>query len=444
MRNIYHTRTLFAYLILQVLFFFACTTLNEGSKRNLSFLYNTEINRIKSDFVVFHKAQDYSTLYFRLKSSDILYERNNNVKNYEGIVKISYKLMNDYDTKEITDSASINLKFTIDNLQFENKSKQNEYLFDSINFKTPEAKTYVLQIRITDVNRRSVTEEFIDVDKTSQYSSQNFLIRTADNLPAFKNHFASNEKFRISINDNSIKSLKVKHYDKIFDAAFPAFLEHKENKIILKPDTSYQLSVAGGHLPVSSNLTSILNFKRTGIYFIQRPQSTDHSPLNTEEKRGLVIFRFYDDFPEITNTNAMLNPLIYITTKNEFDGMILAKNKKMEVDKFWLEISGNPDRARELIKKYYSRVREANLMFTSYMEGWMTDRGMIYVIFGKPNIVYKNANNETWIYGSTQSSRSIAFNFYRLANPFADNDFGLSRNTNYKNSWYLAVETWRR
>ena len=163
-----------------------------------------------------------------------------------------------------------------------------------------------------------------------------------------------------------------------------------------------------------------------------------------KRKRGIVIFRYYDDFPEITEAVNMINPLIYITTKNEFDKIYMAKDKKTEIDNFWMDIAGNPDRARELIKEYYTRVMEANLMFSSYMEGWMTDRGMIYIVFGKPNVVYKNTDYETWIYGSAQSSRSIAFSFYRLTNPFADNDFGLSRNSNYKNSWYIAVEMWRR
>ena len=51
------------------------------------------------------------------------------------------------------------------------------------------------------------------------------------------------------------------------------------------------------------------------------------------------------------------------------------------------EIGSNHDksleRAKELIKNYYGRLQHANLFFTSYLEGWKTDRGMIFMIFGE-------------------------------------------------------------
>ncbi|MCH7783138.1 GWxTD domain-containing protein [candidate division KSB1 bacterium] len=37
---------------------------------------------------------------------------------------------------------------------------------------------------------------------------------------------------------------------------------------------------------------------------------------------------------------------------------------------------------------YYRRVRFANEEFTQYKDGWKTDRGMIYILFGPPNQVF--------------------------------------------------------
>ena len=37
-------------------------------------------------------------------------------------------------------------------------------------------------------------------------------------------------------------------------------------------------------------------------------------------------------------------------------------------------------RELNLIKTYYSKVEKANEMFTSHLEGWKTDRGMISII----------------------------------------------------------------
>ena len=32
------------------------------------------------------------------------------------------------------------------------------------------------------------------------------------------------------------------------------------------------------------------------------------------------------------------------------------------------------------------------------VEGWRTDRGLVHIIFGTPNSIYKNDDTETWIY----------------------------------------------
>ena len=85
----------------------------------------------------------------------------------------------------------------------------------------------------------------------------------------------------------------------------------------------------------------------------------------------------------------------------------------------------------------------ANTYFTSYTEGWKTDRGLIYIIFGLPVTIYKAENIERWIYGTSQSNKTLVFNFMRQENPFTANDYVLSREEMYKISWTQAVDTWR-
>ena len=408
-------------LITLFLFSLACSTFNQLSKRNLAFIYNPESNRIKCDFIIFHKTNNNSILYYQVKSSDILYAKPFNSNKFKGGIKISYKLLDNFDSKEIIDSSSV--------IKYDSAlSNQRRYISDSLSFKTPELKNYILHITLTDINKRTVVESFINIEKSNPFSSQNFLIRGKDNLPVFKNYFASWEAFSISVNDASVKKIIIKHYTKDFPIALPAFSLHTESKIILKSDSTITIDIINGK-------SKLLNLKTSGVYYLQ---------IKSDEKYGMAIFRFYDDYPEITTSYNMLYPLMYITTKNEFDRMLLAKDKKAIVDNFWIDLAGNPNRAKEIIVRYYTRVREANTLFTSYEEGWKTDRGIIYIIYGLPNVVYKNTDSETWIYGSSQSSRSIVFTFHKLSNPFSNTDFSLNRSANYKNSWYNAVENWRR
>ena len=140
----------------------------------------------------------------------------------------------------------------------------------------------------------------------------------------------------------------------------------------------------------------------------------------------------------------MLLPLRYLTTKKEFNELLLQKNKKIAVENFWIEIAGNQSRAKSLIRKYYNRVQEANRLFTSYLEGWKTDRGLIYIIFGPPNIVYRMSDYERWIYGEAGNKLSLKFDFVKVNNPFTDNDYSLVKSPDYKEKWYHAVNYWRR
>ena len=120
------------------------------------------------------------------------------------------------------------------------------------------------------------------------------------------------------------------------------------------------------------------------------------------------------------------------------------ENIKKNVDNFWLKIGGSPQRAKELIQAYYSRVKYANTFFSSYLEGWKTDRGMCYMIYGEPDIVYKSTSSETWIYGEEGVYSSLSLVFTKVTNPFTNNDFRLNRSTSLKSSWYRSVEFWRQ
>ncbi len=140
----------------------------------------------------------------------------------------------------------------------------------------------------------------------------------------------------------------------------------------------------------------------------------------------------------------MIQATRYIMAKKEFDKCNDNPNKKEAIDYFWLDIAGNNERAKELIRKYYLRVQDANQKFTSYQEGWKTDRGMIYIVFGKPTNIQKRENGELWTFGFEGNPMALQFAFVKIINPFTDNDFYLERSEEYKERWYQAVDMWRQ
>jgi hypothetical protein len=116
----------------------------------------------------------------------------------------------------------------------------------------------------------------------------------------------------------------------------------------------------------------------------------------------------------------------------------------LAVDKFWLNTTKEMNRSRELIRIYYSRVFYANTYFTSYTDGWRTDRGMIYLIFGPPKAVTKTPEKETWIYADKLNYRVLQFVFNRVRNEYSDNDYLLERSIDFRQFWSQAIESWRQ
>jgi len=61
-----------------------------------------------------------------------------------------------------------------------------------------------------------------------------------------------------------------------------------------------------------------------------------------------------------------------------------------------------------------------------------------------PRQFFRRSDIETWIYGEQGSRISITFDFIKAINPFTDNDYELRRSADFKHSWFVAVDFWRR
>lgn len=183
--------------------------------------------------------------------------------------------------------------------------------------------------------------------------------------------------------------------------------------------------------------TGVMQFAPSehGIYLLKRDTNSQAS----------AAYVFYGEhFPNAKSHSDMLEPLRYITTTPEFQDMMQGENIKRNIDNYWLKLAGNPNRAKTLIKEFYTRVAFSNAQFTSYLEGWKSDRGMCYIVFGAPTSVTKSTASETWIYGDPDRYNSLKLTFVKLKNPFTEEDFRLQRSADLKSPWYRAVEFWRQ
>jgi len=88
---------------------------------------------------------------------------------------------------------------------------------------------------------------------------------------------------------------------------------------------------------------------------------------------------------------AAVNMLKYVGRENELDELRDAPEgeRKQAFLDFWKKHDPTPNTPEnELMEKYYGRIRNANQMFsTIHKDGWKTDMGMVYIIYGEPDHV---------------------------------------------------------
>ncbi|OFX79073.1 MAG: hypothetical protein A2X12_10365 [Bacteroidetes bacterium GWE2_29_8] len=402
------------------LFFTACKSYYDLYRTNISYLYKQEDSYFKPNISI-NKENDDLFIYYTITASQVSYFKTDENSKYNYSLQINY-LVYDYEfDKKMLDSATVYINDSIENIslsKIENKVKIN----------TPE-KDFKIKIVLTDIISKNSYVKYFNVIK-SKIRGDYYLLYENDNI---NNDNIIHVNTLIGIENKYAKKKKLiaEYFNNNFEIAPPPHASNSRKLLtnLLKYDSTFALNFNEANNRFEFNPT------KTGIYKIY---------LNEEENLYLSLFCFAENYPAISNVNEMLNSIRYITSKKEFEQIQQTEEIKNKIDTFWIENTGNKERAREMIKKYYTGVQNANRLFTSYYEGWKTDRGMIYIVLGAPHIVYKSINSETWIYGNEKSLNSMNFTFNKVENPFSDNDFELFRLPIYANYWFVNIDTWRR
>lgn len=399
----------------------SCSTPQRLSAKLKTAFYKTDAVIIHPEYSIFHTSSILSELHFKISSKELLYTRSDGI-NLSSNVVVSYRLLYSYEAETVLDSASSRL---IDI----NNDNADKYLIGKINFNAKMFYDYFLYVTIADLNRNNSVTKIIKIEKTNALNRQNFIARSADSdIPLFRNYVKSDEKIIINYKIKNLEKIYVRYYNRDFPIAAPPFSEVMQESFHYEEDSIFILDVSPeGKINFSAG--------KKGFYHFQ-------SDLSSRE--GFTLFNFSTTFPDVKKAEAMIPPIRYITSSIEFEELNKDSNKKIAIENFWLKSTSNQERARNIIKKYYNRVKESNLNFSSYIEGWKTDRGMIFLIYGSPTLTYKSENSETWIYGDENNVNSFSFSFLKVNNPFTDNDFTLTRSPFYRQSWYLAVDAWRQ
>lgn len=154
---------------------------------------------------------------------------------------------------------------------------------------------------------------------------------------------------------------------------------------------------------------------------------------------GVTILRVPPYFPEYRQLGELIESMLYLTSEQEKKAMLKSQNPKESFDSFWMNTYTTKARARGAIRRYYNWIEEANKLFTDFKAGWKTDRGMIYIVFGMPDEVYRTGSSEEWYY-----DEGSAFEFTIISTFFAPKTYSLQRSKDFEEQWYTQIAAIRR
>ncbi|MEA1877971.1 MAG: GWxTD domain-containing protein [Bacteroidota bacterium] len=398
----------------------ACGTIKPTASTSAKplMLYNPGRTELHPDYVVFHGTIDETTLFFRLFTSELLFNEANPETRDQSRVKLQYRLFSSF-SDQVQDQAG-EQEFVI------NREDVEDHYTGTIRIPTEEGKSYLLELILTDIVRQTTSRQLILVDRFNPKSQQNFLVLGyPGNLIAFEKFFYPEEYFRIVSSKPTGNEMRIAYYKPVRELPRPPFSTADPSAVSEEPDSVWTLEITE---------QTLYRLENEGIYvFFPDPASMN----------GVYLSNLGNNYPQVKSPEDMLPPLQYITSSEEYRKIIAERDLKQALDEFWLEKGGSFDAARELIRVFYNRVVFANLYFTSDRPGWKTDRGMIYILMGSPSLVNISETNESWVYKRINSNQKYTFDFFLAADAIKGYEFMLSRTENHRVVWNTAVRSWR-
>jgi GWxTD domain-containing protein len=419
------------FAVILPLIFFSCSAPKPVyDSKDLSYIYNPTKNSINPRYNVYNQAEDVSILSIKLFANDLFFSEANPQGVPTAQMMINIKLYNVSQGRNLTDTVGYNISIV-------KEKGRPEYVYD-VPLKVEKGNDYTAEVRIMDRLRLIVIQAFVPFNTMSDSNRYNFRVVS---------HFDKNELFNPVLKiDEYVNLLYSKsHSDSLFINYYKPFTEVPDPPSMMLPEKVLDYAPEKAIALHYSDTLPIM-FPREGIY---------HCTLGRDKKEGYTFMNFGPTYPTMKSPEIMMEPLAYLATPDELDTLRAAIKPKLALDNFWIRLGGNVDKARELIRIYYTRVLYTNFYFTSYKEGWRSERGMIYIIYGPPDKVYKTIEGENWGYkkpviksswGGRYSVKEeyMFFNFKKRENEFSDNDYYLARNETLVTYWDKAVMSWRK
>ena len=114
-----------------------------------------------------------------------------------------------------------------------------------------------------------------------------------------------------------------------------------------------------------------------------------------EAEQSIPIHMAWTGFSHlIENVDQAIEQARYVATRTQLREMRNASGEEARHEAFlafWSALDPTPDTPRnELMNEYYRRVAYSNANFGSFLPGWESDMGMVYIIYGGPDDIERH------------------------------------------------------
>lgn len=299
---------------------------------------------------------------------------------------------------------------------------ENKVIIDSFTFLIPKRTDVLIEIKAIDKNKH-----------VFQYYS-NYWERDFDFIPEdlslwdtrckciLNRSFIPAKSADLRLNESIHNEFSLEVYQNIFQPAMSMFSIGKKGQIV-HPSPDFKF------IGLVEEIENKLNELNVDSYCKLKPTNFSDKEIN-----GSFEFTI-----ETGIQSYLISPLIYLVSPNGDNTEDLTINTW---SRFWAKASNNdPVKAEKLIQEFNNRVKYANVHYSSYKAGWQSDRGMMHILLGKPDLIQNDVRGEVWIYGFADLNAD-QFTFERNPIGLHKNDFVLERSVMYREIWQSAVLKW--
>ncbi len=411
-------------ILLAISLLSGCSRMVRLGNVNMADHYNPSGLVVNPVYHISHVDMDYSRLHIAIPTGELLYTSDEKIDFFVSRFDIDIKIYDGFDKNTALLSSQYNFKDTL--------FKDDRLLTQrTISFPLTMGKDYWVYIQFRDLNGRNKQTTLFPLEKSGYFGPAFFSINNLPGKNPFVYPYQIDPGFALELMHWQKKEFEMEvnrfPVSEIFPAAPYVVPDTSDVVQPLLPDTTFRI--------VFSNARARLRLPGNGFYHFSKP---------TDLSDGFSISSFWGNFPRLPIGETFLYPLRYLTSSNEFKALLALGDSRMASLRFWSKIAGNPDRGEALMERYNTRVIQANQRFSSHLPGWQTDRGMIYIIYGPPELVFIQSHHQTWYYSEDLNSPAAEFVFTKIKHTLTDNHFVLERSPSYRRSWNYAVDKWRR